>query len=227
MKIAGFLGTSTLDYPEHLAAVVFTYGCNYDCGFCHNPELLGPTRTSFYKEKEIILELENRRHFITGVVITGGEPTIHKDLLEFMEKVRDLGYAVKLDTNGSNPDVVAKALDWELVNYVSVDLKASIDKYSEVTGMPKVNVRNVINTISYLQKSSINYEVRTTVVPTLTLDDFRSMAPIIRESSKYVLQKFNPEKTNKNSYLGMEALNIEEIKTYVETFLDYEVQIRK
>ena len=132
MNIAGLLKTATIDFPHRLAAVVFTAGCNYDCSFCHNRALLGAAE--LMEDGEVLRFLEKRAGLLDGVVISGGEPTLQKDLAEFAGTLKGLGYDVKLDTNGSDPEAVGRLLDGGLVDYVAMDYKAPFSRYPEICG---------------------------------------------------------------------------------------------
>lgn len=192
MKIAGIEKCSFVDYPGHLAAVFFTWGCNLNCYYCHNRSLLGkpapPVRPWFDTEAALAL-LEERRGLLDSVVITGGEPTLQKDLAEFIRQVRALGYLVKLDTNGTRPHVVRALLDEGLLDYVAMDVKAPLDKYEAMVGAP-VNHDAIHAGIDLLLAGRVDYEFRTTVVPQLYAADILAIARRIRGSRRYVLQQY-------------------------------------
>ena len=192
MIVGGIQWTSMVDFPGHIAVSLFTTGCNYRCPFCHNPELVLASdqrpRASI-TESWILAELEERVGFHDAVVISGGEPTLHDDLAEFLTKVRRMGYATKLDTNGSRPEVVAALLDRGLVDFIAMDIKAPRNRYAALAGV-QVDLVPVEQTMHLLKERAPDYELRTTVAPTLTADDLLSIGQWIRDARKYYLQAF-------------------------------------
>lgn len=196
MNIGGFQRFSMIDYPDKVCAIVFTTGCNFRCPYCHNPELVEPDEFGPpFPEEKILSFLTERKNQLEGVVITGGEPTIHGDLLDLMRKIRGLGMAVKLDTNGSNPDFLGKIIAGDEVNYIAMDIKAPLHKYEEIVQAP-VKIKDVARSISLILKSDIPYEFRTTVAGSLlTPDDILDIGETIRGARRYILQKFLPTKT--------------------------------
>ncbi len=163
MNIYGFDKTSLLNYPGHVAATVFTGGCNMRCSYCHNSELvLNPPASMLISEDEVFAHLEKRRNVLSGLCITGGEPTLQPDLRDFILKVRALGYKIKLDTNGLKPDTLRSLLDEGLLDYVAMDIKAGRDNYGNVTGVPDTSV--ISETASILVGSGMDHELRTTAV---------------------------------------------------------------
>ncbi len=192
-----------LDYPGQLAAVVFTKGCNFRCHFCYNPLLVWPDRETDEKkyektyspisEDEFFLFLEKRKGKLDGVVITGGEPTLHADLPYFIKKIRALNYKIKLDTNGTNPEAIKKLLAENLLDYIAMDLKASFDKYESVVGV-KINCQELEKSVKIVIESGLPHEFRTTVVPgLLELSDFDKMGKIIAGADAWYLQKFKSD----------------------------------
>lgn len=192
MRIAGLNKTTLLDYPGCVAAVVFVGGCNFRCPFCHNGSLvLEPLSQQLYSEKEILDFLKKRKNVLKGVCITGGEPTLQADLPEFLSKVKDMGYRVKLDTNGYEPDVLENLLDKKLPDYVAMDIKNCPKKYAATAGMSIFNLERISNSIRILKESSILYEFRTTVVKELhTKEDLVKIAEWIKGCSFYYLQQY-------------------------------------
>lgn len=162
MKIGGLIKFTLIDFPGRPAAVIFTQGCNFRCRYCHNPELVYPQLFQpTMPADEIMAFLRRRKGTLEGVVVTGGEPTLHEGLLDFLAQIKALGYAVKLDTNGSRPDVLREALERRLVDYVAMDLKAPLEKYSAITGIG-VNPAVLRQSIDLLRASNVEYEFRTT-----------------------------------------------------------------
>ncbi len=200
--IKGFIGTSLIDYPSQISAVVFTGGCNFVCPFCQNASLVLPDKLQFQPdipEAEIVEKIKARSNFIDGVVISGGEPTIHNDqLICFIQDLKRINSCkksllVKLDTNGSNPEFVKKGIEEGWLDYVAMDLKTSIDQYDEVTKLEN-SYDKVRQTMGILFASSIGVEIRTTVVPGLIdMDKLIEMGEMIKDCKLFVLQGFRPK----------------------------------
>ncbi|HRW95012.1 MAG TPA: anaerobic ribonucleoside-triphosphate reductase activating protein [Bacteroidales bacterium] len=171
MKIGGFEKQSLIDWEGKIAAVIFTKGCNFRCSYCHNPDLVYPElirKTEDIPEKIIFQYLLSRKNWLDGVVITGGEPTIHKDLDVFIKRIKDIDYKVKLDTNGSSPEMLKHLIDSGLVDCVAMDIKTvlNVDKYNEIcgVGIPGL-LKKVQDSIAVLNGSGIEIQYRTTIVP--------------------------------------------------------------
>lgn len=190
MKIAGLEKNSFVDYPGHMAAVVFAPGCNYDCFFCHNRPLLYDD-APLIPIGEVMFFLQKRAGTLEGVVVTGGEPTLQPDLGDFIRDVRRLGYLVKLDTNGSRPEAVGKLLAGGMLDYVAMDYKAPFDRYPELCG-PGADHRAVRATLELLRAAGAAYELRTTFIPQLSVDDIRLMAEAASPLPRYALQAYRP-----------------------------------
>lgn len=191
MKIGGLLKFSMIDFPGYISAIVFTQGCNIRCKYCHNPELLPISGETSYSEEEILYYLEKRKKCLEGLVITGGEPTLQPDLKDFIKKVRSFGYKIKLDTNGTNPQMVRELINEHLVDFIAMDLKAPFEKYHLVCGT--VDTRKVQETMSLIIESGIAYQFRTTyykkVLNDSDIEIIKSMCPDI---SKFKLQECLP-----------------------------------
>lgn len=172
MIFGGIQKLSTIDYPRVLSCVLFTVGCDFDCFYCHNRELIHGSSNTI-SEEEVMDFLRKRKGLIDGVVISGGEPTIQNDLAEFIERIRSMGFLTKLDTNGMHPDVVKNLLDKKLVDYYAVDIKALPCDYNKVCGISGFD--NVKTTVELLSKSRADYEVRTTLYPELTLSSLKEL----------------------------------------------------
>ena len=200
MRIGGLQKLTLIDYPGELAATIFTQGCNFRCHFCYNPLLVVPYKGSKQKnhhtqicEDDLFVFLKKRRDKLDAIVISGGEPTIHKDLPEFIKKIRYLGYKVKLDTNGTNPEMLVNLIKEKLIDYIAMDIKAPIKKYGETINAP-IDLSNILKSVKIIMSSNIPYEFRTTVVPKLLKeDDIRAMGKMIKGVSKWYLQKFKPD----------------------------------
>lgn len=193
MNIGGLLKLSLIDYPGKIAAVIFTQGCNFRCPYCHNPELVLPERfRDPIPEDKVLAHLKKRVGQLEGVVVSGGEPTMQKDLIRFLEKLKKLGYPVKLDTNGSHPDVLKEILRLGLVDFIAMDLKTLLEKYHHLTAMKDCPQR-IRESIHIILGSHVSHEFRTTLVKPLTLpEDLLPMVSLIEGAKKYRLQRFIP-----------------------------------
>ncbi len=189
MNIAGIEKNSFVDYPGKMAAVIFTPRCNMNCFYCHNQMLLSKKPyENLFKEEEVIKFLTDRKGFLDAVVISGGEPTLQPDLLSFLSNVKELGFLVKLDTNGTNSSLLQETVRAGLVDYVAMDIKAPLEKYYEIS-RTKLNLDTVNESIDFLLGSSVDYEFRTTFAPPLTDTDIVAIAQRIKGAKLYVLQK--------------------------------------
>ncbi len=199
MEICGLQKTTLIDYPGKVAAIVFLGGCNFRCSFCYSSELVLPDKLKNQprlSEREFFDFLESKRGLLDGVVICGGEPTLSEGLPQFMQRIKNLGFALKLDTNGTNPDLLQGLLTAGLVDYVAMDIKAPKGKYSLVCGR-NVNLGDIEKSITLIKSQAKDFEFRTTVVPGLhTAQDISDIACWIGDSrTKYYLQNFWPAKT--------------------------------
>lgn len=226
MQIGGLQKTSLLDFPEKISAIVFTQGCNFRCGYCHNPELIVMKNTDNYTTDGVLEFLKTRRGKLDGVVITGGEPCLQNGLIEFIENVKDEGFLVKLDSNGMMPDVLARALP--LVDYVAMDIKAPLAKYPDIVRV-KVDTNKIRKSISMIMQSGVDYEFRTTVVKSqLSYSDFEEIGQLIKGAKRYYLQKFVPSKTLDEKMMSETTYSSEEfekIKEILAKYVDY-VELR-
>ncbi|MCK5012640.1 MAG: anaerobic ribonucleoside-triphosphate reductase activating protein [Candidatus Omnitrophica bacterium] len=206
MKIGGLLKFSLIDYPGKMAAVIFTQGCNFHCPYCHNPELVDPQRfCAPIADDKVFDFLKKRIGQIEGLVVTGGEPTLQKDLIEFLKKVKQMGYCVKLDTNGSNPDALKEVLRLNLVDYIAMDIKAPLEKYSQLTALRNCDKR-VKESIQIILDSELAYEFRTTLAaPIVSAEDLPKMVSLIEGAKKYRLQRFIPRDNILNKGLFEES----------------------
>ena len=186
MRFGGFQKTTLVDYPGRVASTVFTTGCNMRCGYCHNPSLVFGTAPAI-EESTIMSELLARKKYIDSVVVTGGEPTVWRDLPGFLKKLKGHGFSVKLDTNGSNPDALREILEKKLVDYVAMDVKAPKSKYAQVTNS-SLPAENIARSIALVKESGVDYEFRTTVAPGLGLEDLHGIALQIQPARKWFLQ---------------------------------------
>ncbi len=195
LSIGGVQWTTLIDYPGRIAATLFTVGCNFRCPFCHNPELVDPDRFApVLDEDEVLGRLRERSRFLDGVVIGGGEPTLQPALLPFIDRLKGLGLLVKLDTNGSRPDVLRELLAEGLVDYIAMDVKGPFDRYDRLAGIA-ADVGAIEASIARIAREAPDYEFRTTVAPTLGREDVLRIAERLTGAKRYVLQAFRvPEK---------------------------------
>lgn len=206
MKILAIQKTTLIDYPGHVAATVFLAGCNFRCPWCYSKELVMPELIGEAPEvspQELFGFLESKKGFLEGIVLCGGEPTINPELPQFIKKIKGLGFLVKLDTNGSNPQMLAKLINEKLIDYTAMDIKLPKERYDQVffTAIP---VENIQKSIDILKASGVDYEFRTTVVPGVhTEDDLVLMAEWIgggKNPPKYFLQNFRAERNIDPAY---------------------------
>jgi len=214
MQIGGLQKITLIDFPGRLAATIFLTGCNFRCPFCYASELVLPEKIKKQpkiSQTEFFKFLKERKKLIDGVVLCGGEPTMSKGLVSLIKKIKKMGFLVKLDTNGADPKTLKKLIDEKLIDYVAMDLKAPKEKYQKVTGT-KVDVKKIQKSIDILKEGKVDYEFRSTIVPTLhKKEDVIEMARWIRGAKRYYLQNFRPEKTIDPKF--------EKMKPYSQEFL--------
>lgn len=190
MKISGLQKLTTLDYPGKVACTIFTQGCNMYCSFCHNSELISYGAKTQYTEKDILDFLESRKGKLDAVCISGGEPTMQHDILDFVKKVSNMGFCVKIDTNGTNPDILAQLVSSGFVSYVAMDVKNIPKKYKDTCGIP-ILLANINSSIVILNNNNVDHEFRTTVSPSfIEPEDIHKIATWVRGCDKYYIQKF-------------------------------------
>lgn len=214
MNIHGLNKTTLLDYPGHLAATIFLGHCNFRCPFCHNGGLvLDPDSQPTIPVEEVLAFLKKRRGMLEGVCITGGEPTLWKDLPDFIKTVKDMGYLVKLDTNGYRPEVLTSLCEAGLIDMVAMDIKSSKENYGKVSGVPSLDISKIEQSVEFLLKGTIPYEFRTTVVRELhSAEDFISIGKWIAGCNAYYLQAYkdSPEILGGN----FTSYSLEELKSF-------------
>ena len=261
--IGGIQKTTLVDFPGKVAAIVFTQGCNFRCGYCHNPSLLAyPSLEGGLKSvisgwginskthlhltskgesaKDFFSFLQTRIGKLDGVVITGGEPTLQSGLYDFIKKIKQMGFEVKLDTNGTNPQIIKHLIKDNLLDYIAMDIKAPLEKYPQIVNIvslsegegvrERVNfvLNNIQKSIALIMQSKIDYEFRTTVLKSqLSYDDFDQIGQMIKGAKIYYLQKFVPAEILDKKFLNEQTYTNEEFKTicqnlkkYIE-FVDY------
>lgn len=192
MKFYGMQKMTLLDYPGYVACTLFTGGCNFRCPFCHNALLVLDLDENYtIPEEEVLAFLKKRQGLLDGVCVTGGEPLINKDIGDFLLKVKELGFKIKLDTNGTNPSLLKELVSQNLVDYVAVDIKNSPEKYAETVGLKSFDMSTINETVNYLMTGSVDYEFRTTVTKQFhTEKSMEEAARFIRGAKRYFLQNF-------------------------------------
>ena len=227
MLIGGLQKTSMLDYPEKIAAIVFTQGCNFRCGYCHNPELLDIKDKKDIKDINVHAPaqisvsaffdfLKTRQGKLDGIVITGGEPCLQKDLTDFIIEIKKLGFLVKLDSNGCFPEKIEELLSKKLIDYIAMDIKAPLEKYHKITGTI-VKAENILKSINLIMQSKIGYEFRTTVIKSqLSFEDFDKIGDLINGADKYYLQKFVPSKIYNQALMNETSYSNDEFKEIIK-----------
>lgn len=216
LRIGGLEKVSLLDYPEKISTIVFLYGCNLRCPFCHNPELVIHTLDKDHEvsQDELLKYLETRKGLIDAVVITGGEPLIYNDISSLIKKIKEMGFLIKLDTNGFFPKKLMELLNQKLLDYIAMDIKCSLENYSEFSG-DKEAERKVTESIKIIMDSGVEYEFRTTFVKGIhTIEDGENITKLIPKAKKYYIQNFrigktiDPNMNNSNSFTEEELQKI-------------------
>jgi pyruvate formate lyase activating enzyme len=217
MKFSGIQKTSLIDYPEKIATVLFTPGCNLRCPYCYNWRIVVDPKPPFLNEETALQILDERRKYVDAVVVTGGEPTIHKELPRFLKKLKERGFAVKLDTNGLNPTVLKECLPY--VDYVALDLKTSPEKYHLLGAK---DTAALLQTIDMLKSGKVEYEFRTTVVPKIVEEaDITRIGETIKGAKNYALQQFIPGDTLDRAYQTVKPYPPDIISGFAETMKKY------
>ncbi len=220
MKIFGLQKMTLLDFPGHVACTVFLGGCDFRCPYCHNFELADGTAKPVMDEEEFLSFLKKRQGLLDGVAITGGEPCLYKDLPELVKKIRELGFMVKLDSNGYHPQLLKQILDEKLIDYAAMDIKNSPEKYAVTCGVESVDMNTIRTSINLLMESGIDYEFRTTVVEEFhEAADFEEMGKMIRGAKRYFLQSF----TDRDSvpFGNLHAPSKESLEQYLSIMKKY------
>jgi pyruvate formate lyase activating enzyme len=189
MEIGGLQKTSLLDYPGEVSCIIWTIGCNFNCPFCYNVDVVTKTSKAI-SEKEVLSFLEKRKNMLDAIVISGGEPLLQKDITSFCRKVKKLGYLIKIDTNGMFPEKLQELFDKKLIDYIAMDVKAPKNKYNMLSGK-KVELKKIQKSIDIIKNSGVSYEFKTTFVPGfLTKKDIKEIGRWLEGSEKYFLQQF-------------------------------------
>ncbi|GAB6138084.1 anaerobic ribonucleoside-triphosphate reductase activating protein [Halanaerobaculum tunisiense] len=230
MKIAGVQKTTLIDYPREIASIIFTQGCNMKCPYCHNPNLIASAKEEqdFIPLDEIWHFIDHRKELIDGIVITGGEPTLQPGLFNFINQVKDKGLKVKLDTNGSNPELLSNLINQELLDYIAMDVKAPFSKNELIIGKSGFE-SSISKSIEIIKNSIIDYEFRTTVVPTLHDDKIiDEIGKLISGANQHYIQNFRPKNTLDPKFLEVKEFPPTKLEEFKNILLEYveEVLIR-
>jgi len=222
MIFRGHQKSSFIDYPDKICTVLFTGGCNFRCPYCHNSDLVY-NRGDIISEGYIFSYLLKRRKMLDAVCITGGEPTLQSGLVEFVRKVKDLGYLVKLDTNGTSPQTLVTLLSQNLVDYIAMDIKAPLDKYRLVSNVP-IDINKIIESIKIIENSNIDYEFRTTVCKELlNMKDILKIADSIKGAKRYTIQNFKDNDTvleGKGKFSPFSKHELKDIENSLKGYFD-------
>jgi pyruvate formate lyase activating enzyme len=224
MRIAGLQEASLIDYPGKICCIVFTQGCNFRCPYCHNPDLVEPSRYGELMSEEDFFDfLKRREGKLDAVSVTGGEPTMQPDLADFLKRVKKRGFAVKLDSNGTDPATLKRLLEQSLVDYMAMDVKAPLEDYERVVRMP-VDAKKLRESINTIKTLSPDYEFRTTWARELLKpEDIVKIAKEIRGAKGYFLQNFVPSKTldpEAENYTTFSEKDFEKIKSELEALVE-------
>ncbi|MBR4795218.1 MAG: anaerobic ribonucleoside-triphosphate reductase activating protein [Lachnospiraceae bacterium] len=221
MQILGFNKTTLLDFPEHVASTIFTGGCNFRCPFCQNGDLvLNPNSIESYDENEIIKYLDKHKNMLDGVCITGGEPTLQRDLPDFLARVKALNLLVKLDTNGYNPSILRELMERHLVDMVAMDIKNCKEKYAMTTGVADLDIDKIDESVKMLIAGDTPFEFRTTVVKELhNAEDFKIIGEWIKGAPKYFLQCYR--ESDRVISPGFSAYGKEELEAFKALLSEY------
>lgn len=229
INIKGVQRTSLIDYPKKVCSVIFVSRCNFRCPYCHNAELVLNEIKKDILPQEFLLFLEKKKKWLDGVCITGGEPTLHKGLVDFAREVKKMGFLVKIDTNGTNPSMIEKLLKERLVDYIAMDIKAPLDKYKKIT-KTKSDKKAIQKTIDLLMKSNIRHEFRTTVVPGLFDEkDAEEIGKWLKGARKFCIQQFrNIDRTLDKKFQNIKPYPPKKLKEFKKILSNYikKVEIR-
>jgi pyruvate formate lyase activating enzyme len=223
MLISGIQKFSLLDFPEKTSCIIFTPGCNFRCGYCHNPEFVLPDkiqklRNTFIPEKNILNFLAQRINLLDGVVISGGEPTLMPDLIPFIYKIKEMGFLVKLDTNGNRPEVIREIIAKKIVDYIAMDIKTSLTEYQNLVGK-FVKPNNILESIRLLITNDIDYEFRSTLIKEIhSSNTLEVMSDMIGGAKKIYLQTFRPDHTLDEEFQKYHPFEKKEMDSIVLTF---------
>jgi len=217
IPIKGFIETSFIDWKGHLSSVLFTGGCNFRCPYCHNSDLvLRPNELEDIPLNYIIKRLKKFKKWVGHIVITGGEPTIHNGLLDLIEEIKSLGFKIKLDTNGSNPEMLKELARRNLLDYIAMDIKGPLDRYSRWCGI-EVDVERIKESLKFILEGSIDYEFRMTIVPFFHKEkDIYETVKYIKAAKRFYIQEFKPKNTLNPSFMTITPFSPDKIREIKE-----------
>ena len=221
MLILGLQKTTLLDYPGKVASTIFTGGCNFKCPYCHNRDLvIVPKDAICYSDEEIFSHLTAKKKVLDGVCITGGEPTLHRDLPEFIKKIKAMGLLVKLDSNGTNPDMLANLINEKLIDYVAMDIKQCQEKYNDIACMPHFDIAPINASVNLLKEGRVEYEFRTTLMKEChTASDMDAIGKWLVGASAYYLQSYKESGQIINPIFS--AFDKETLESYLDIVKSY------
>jgi len=222
MNIIGIEKSSFIDYPNNICSVIFTGGCNFRCSYCHNSSAVNNIGDTI-DEEEVINFLKKRKKFVDALCISGGEPTLQNDLYKFICRVKEQGFLIKLDTNGTNPNLLRRLIDEKLIDYVAMDIKAPLYKYSSVT-QTNINLHDIEESINILLENKVDYEFRTTICKELlNVEDIKTIANELKGCKTYVLQNFRDGETvlgGENKFTSYKTEELQEIEKAISPLLN-------
>ena len=226
MKIGGIQKTSLIDYPNKVCAVFFASGCNFRCPYCYNPELVF-NKTELINEKWIYNFLEKRKNYLDAILLSGGEITIQPDFIEFVKRIKQYGYLVGIETNGSKPDAIKKLIDSRLTDFIAMDIKSDLETYEKVA-CARLDKGKIKKSVELIKDSNVDYEFRTTVVPGLFNEETAiKIGAWLNGSKKYVLQQFNNDKDMINkSFKRKKPYTVDKLKKFKEILEPYIKDVR-
>jgi len=215
MRIGAVQKTSLIEYPGKISAIIFIQGCNFRCPYCHNPELVIPsTFAAPVPEEEITAFLKSRIGYLEAIVITGGEPCLNNDLIEFMDKIKNFGFCLKLETNGSFPEKISEIIERGVVDYIGMDIKGPPGKYERIV-KADIDSGRILESVEIIKNSGLSYEFQTTVVRSmLEKEDFERIGELVRGAGRFFLQKFRPTKTLDPDFLNEESYSEGELEEF-------------
>lgn len=217
MDFSGIQKTSLIDFPDRISTVLFTPRCNLRCPYCHNWRIVLNPNPPSLKEEEVFRILENRRKYVESVVITGGEPTIHREIPEFLKKLKEKGFSVKLDTNGFFPEVLEECLPY--LEYVALDVKTSLKKYDRLGAE---DTTDLLRTVEMLKEGGVDYEFRTTVVPGFVdKGDIPKIGEIVKGGRRFVFQQFVPRDTLEEKFTKVDPYPAEVIYDFADMIREF------
>lgn len=229
LPIKGVQKLSLIDYPPYMVATVFLANCDFRCPYCQNPDLIkNPDKLPTITEEELIEFLKSRKKWLDGICITGGEPCIHKELPELIKRIKELGFKIKLDTNGSKPEMIKVLINEQLIDYIAMDIKAPLDNYEEVTQV-KVDKEKIKESVDFIISSGIDYEFRLTCVPTLHKEeDFVKIGEWLKDCKRFFIQQFSPKICLNKEFENIKPFTEVRLKKFKEILENYinKVEIR-